>query len=162
MKKRITCGWERIRCPWVLDNLYVYIYPLDPLPYFPQRGHNRNTHFFPLSRSFSVFSARQAGCPKKWPISSPMTRSPSSRRPLAYSTRTAMVSFLLYPFFFPRFPSLFLLYFILFLWIYLQILDPFFVFYYESTNCSFGFYVCMFLLEFLVVDLGFSLGFGFL
>jgi hypothetical protein len=117
--------------------------------------------FFSLSRSFCVFSARQAGCPKKWPISSPMTRSPSSRRPLAYSTRTAMVSFLLCPFFFPRFPSLFYL-FILFLWFYLLISDPFSVFYYESTNCSFGFYVCMFLLEFSVVDLGFSLGFGLL
>jgi hypothetical protein len=70
-----------------------------------------------------------------------------------------LVSFM--PFLFSSFPIAYLFIY-LFLWFYLLISDPFSVFYYESTNCSFGFYVCMFLLEFLVVDLGFSLGFGLL
>lgn len=76
--------------PGTSSPLPIYLLPL-ALSLFSalQIDHCVFSSFRFLSHTFSLSSVIN----RKWPISSPTIRSPSSRRPSASSTRTAMVRF---------------------------------------------------------------------
>jgi len=95
MAQRVWDHSLRGRCKEYILNEYIKYNFLFYFIYIPHSSCFCIPHSFSFSLIFPHFLASQTPLSLlQWPTSSPTTRSPSSRRPSASSTRMAMVSLL--------------------------------------------------------------------